>query len=79
MFSVSNQKSFKRKIEVMIEWRVTDNDNRLVLSSTDTKRQGLTLKGPGFFVYLKSGGGGFRPPLRSRPRRDKKFWNLART
>ena len=39
----------------------------------------LTLKGPGFFVYLKSGGGGFRPPLGSRPRSAEKFWNLART
>ena len=36
----------------------------------------LTLKGPGFFVYLKSGGGGRippPPPLGSRPRSDKKF------
>ena len=42
---------------------------------------GLTLKGPGFFVYLKSGGGADSapPPLGSRPRSDKKFWNLAPT
>ena len=40
----------------------------------------LTLKGRGFFVYLKSGGGGrIPPPLGSRPRSDEKFWNLAHT
>ena len=42
----------------------------------------LTLKGPGFFVYLKSGGGGgFRPPPSDLGRglaKNSEIWHVRR-
>ena len=41
----------------------------------------LTLKGPGFYVYLKSGGGGFRPPppdLGRGATKKSEIWHVRR-
>ena len=45
-------------------------------------QRNLTLKGPGFFVYLKSGGGGgFRPPPSDLGRgatKNSEIWHVRR-
>ena len=50
------------------------------------RQLGLTLKGPGFFVYFKSGGGGgggggFRPPPSDLGRgatKNSEIWHIRR-